>query len=203
VIRFNEAFIILADGAERSEPTYRESGLSRTALVPVPDAEQAAAVAAELSRGGLDLIELYGGFGLTAAATVFEAAGGQVPVGVVGAEEDAPVRERAVIFEAPGADPATDRYVYAHAGGHITIVAVPSAEAVPAVAEQLVREGVERVDLCGGLGALPAAATIAAVGDRAKVGAVMFGFESLPGAASYRARYEEAFAEEAPRATRV
>jgi hypothetical protein len=194
VTRFNEAFIILAGGADQSEPTYREGELSRTALVPVPDAERAAAVAAELSRDGLDLIELYGGFGPTAAAAVFDATGGQVPVGVVGVEEAAPVRERAVIFEAPNADPRTDRYVFEHAGGRITIVAAPSAESVPAVAEQLVREGVERVDLCGGLGALPAAATIAAVGDRAKVGAVMFGFESLPGAASYRARFEAAAA---------
>jgi hypothetical protein len=40
----------------------------------------------------------------------------------------------------------------------------------------------------------PTAAAIDAVGDRARVGAVMFGFESLPGVASYRARFEEAVA---------
>jgi 6-phosphofructokinase len=192
--QFKEAFIFLADGADSAERTYRETALNRTALVPVPDADTAAAVAAELHRDGLDLIELYGGFGPKAAAAVLAATGSEVPVGVVGVEEGDPARERAVIFLAPDADPAKDRYVHEHAGGRITIVAVPSAEAVPAAAEQLVREGVERLVICGGLGVLPAAAAIEAVGDRAQVGAVMFGFESLPGVASYRARFEEAAA---------
>jgi Family of unknown function (DUF6506) len=192
--QFKEAFIILAEGADPAQRTYRETALSRTALVPVPDVETAASVAAEMQGDGLDLIELYGGFGPKAAAAVFAATGGDVPVGVVGVEDDAPVRERAVIFEAPGSDPAEDRWVYEHAGGRITVVGAPTAEAVPAAAAQLVQEGVERLELCGGLGAVPAAATIEAVGDRARVGAVMFGFESLPGAASYRARFEEAVA---------
>jgi Family of unknown function (DUF6506) len=190
--QFKEALIFLADGTDPADRTYRETALTRTALVPVPDAETAAAVAAELQHDGLDLVELYGGFGPTAAAAVLAATGGQVPVGVVGVEEDTPARERAVIFAGVGADPAKDRYVFEHAGGRITIVVVPAPEAVPAVADQLVREGVERLDICGGLGAGTAAAAIEAVGDRARVGAVMFGFESLPGAASYRARFEEA-----------
>jgi Family of unknown function (DUF6506) len=194
VTQFQEAFIFLADGTDPADRTYRQTALSRTALVPVPDAETAAAVAAELHHDGLDLVELYGGFGPTAAAAVLTATGGQVPVGVVGVEEDTPVRNRAVIFLAPGADPAKDRHVFEHAGGRLTIAAVPSAEAVPAAAEQLVREGVERLEICGGLGAGPTAAAIEAVGDRAGVGAVMFGFESLPGVASYRARFEEAVA---------
>jgi hypothetical protein len=70
-------------------------------VVPVPDAETAAAVAAELGHDGLDLIELYGGFGPRAAAAVLAATGGQVPVGVVGVEEDAVVRERVVIWGWP------------------------------------------------------------------------------------------------------
>jgi hypothetical protein len=192
--QFKEAFIFLAEGLDPADQAYRQTEFSRSTFVPVPDAETAAAVAAELHDGGLDLIELYGGFGPKAAAAVFEATGGQVPVGVVGVEEDTPSRSRAVIFEAPGADPANDRDVFDHAGGRITIVAAPSAEDVPATAEQLVREGVDRLELCGGLGAVPAAATIEAVGDRARVSAVMFGFESLPGVASYRARFEEAVA---------
>jgi Family of unknown function (DUF6506) len=194
VTQFKEAFIFLADGAKPADRSYRQTALSRTALVPVPDAETAAAVAAELHNEGLDLVELYGGFGPKTAAAVLAATGGQVPVGVVSVEEDAPSRNRAVIFAAAGSDPTKDRYVFEHAGGRITIVAVPSADAVPAAAEQLVREGVERLEICGGLGATPTAAAMEAVGDRARVGAVMFGFESLPGAASYRARYEEAVA---------
>jgi hypothetical protein len=192
--QFREAFIFLAEGTDPADRAYRETALTRTALVPVPDAETAAAVAAELRDEGLDLVELYGGFGPKAAAAVLAATGGEVPVGVVGVEEDTPVRKRAVIFQAPDAHPAKDRYVFEHAGGRITIVAVPAAEAVPAAAEQLVREGIERLEICGGLGAVPAAAAIEAVGDRARVGAVMFGFESLPGVASYRARFEAAVA---------
>jgi Family of unknown function (DUF6506) len=192
--QFKEALIFLAEGTDPAERSHRETALTRTALVPVPDAETAAAVAAELLDDGLDLVELYGGFGPRAAATVLAATGGQVPVGVVGVEEDTPVRERAIIFGGLGADPAKDRYEFEHAGGRITIVVVPAPEAVPAAAEQLVREGVELLEVCGGLGAASAAAAIDAVGDRARVGAVMFGFESLRGAASYRARFEEAVA---------
>jgi Family of unknown function (DUF6506) len=189
--QFKEALIFLAEGTDPADRSYRETALTRTAVVPVPDAETAAAVAAELGHDGLDLIELYGGFGPRAAAAVLAATGGQVPVGVVGVEEDAAVRERAVIWGGLGADPAKDRYVFAHGSGRITIVVVPGPEAVPAVAGQLVGEGVERLEICGGLGA---AAAIEAVGDRARVAAVGFGFESLPGAASYRARFEEAVA---------
>jgi Family of unknown function (DUF6506) len=192
--QFKEAFIFLADGTDPADRTYRETALTRTAFVPVPDAETAASIAAELGDEGLDLVELYGGFGPRAAAAVLAATGGQVPVGVVGVDEDTPVRERAAIWGGLGADPAKDRYVFQHDGGRITIVVVPAPEAVPAVAEQLVGEGVERLEICGGLGTAAAAAAIEAVGDRARVGAVGFGFESLPGAASYRARFEEAMA---------
>jgi 6-phosphofructokinase len=192
--QFKEALIFRAAGTDPADRTHRETALTRTAVVPVPDAESAAAVAAELSDDGLDLIELYGGFGPTAAAAVLAAAGGQVPVGVVGVEEEDPVRERGVIFGGLDADPAKDRHVFEHGGGRITIVFVPGPEPVPAVAEQLVAGGVEQLEICGGLGTASAAAAIEAVGDRARVSAVAFGFESLPGAASYRARFEETMA---------
>jgi Family of unknown function (DUF6506) len=192
--QFREALIFLAQGRGPADRSHRETALTRTAFVPVPDAETAAAVAAELRDDGLDLVELYGGFGPKAAAAVLAATGGQVPVGVVGVEEDTPVHERAAIWGGLDADPAKDRYVFEHDAGRITIVVVPAPQAVPALAEQLVRDGAERLEICGGLGTAAAAAAIEAVGDRAPVGAVAFGFESLPGAASYRARFEEAMA---------
>jgi Family of unknown function (DUF6506) len=192
--QFKETVIVLAEGADPGDRTFRETALTRTAFVPVPDAETAAAVAAELADDGLDLIELYGGFGPRAATAVLAATGGRVPVGVVGMEEDTAVRERGVIYGGLDADPAKDRYVFEHAGGRITIVLVPGPDAVPAAAEQLVRAGVARLETCGGLGTASAVAAMDAVGDRARVGAVAFGFESLPGAASYRARFEETIA---------
>lgn len=72
----------------------------------------------------------------------------------------------------------------------MTIAGVTGPDAVPATAVELVDQGVERIEICGGLGALPAAAAIAALDGRAPVAAVAFGFESLPGAAAYRARFE-------------
>lgn len=41
----------------------------------------------------------------------------------------------------------------------------------------------------GGMGPVPHAAALAAVGDRATVGAIMYGFESLPSIAAYRAGF--------------
>jgi Family of unknown function (DUF6506) len=192
---FNEAFIFLAEGVDPRERTVRENEYTHTEIVPVPDAETAAAIAAEMHADrGLDLVELYGGFGARAAAAVIEATGGEVPVGIAGAEEDARVRDRSTIFGAWGADPAKDRHVHEHDAGRNTFVAVSSPEQVPAVARELVDAGTERIEICGGLGTLPTAATIEAVGDRTTVRSVMFGFESLPAVAGYRARFEEAVA---------
>jgi hypothetical protein len=189
---FNEAFIFLAEGSDPAERTVRENELTHTEIVPVPDAETAATIAAEMHADrGLDLVELYGGFGASAAAAVIEATG-EVPVGIAGAEEDASVRNRAAIFAAWGADPSKDRHVHEHDGGRITFVGVSNPEQVPAVARELVDAGAERIEICGGLGTLPSAAAIEAVGDRTTVRSIMFGFESLPGVASYRARFEEA-----------
>lgn len=191
--RFHEAFIFLADGSDPVQRGAQEDALVRREFVPVPDAATAAAVAAELQAGGLDNIELYGGLGPIAATRVLEATGGgQVPVGLVGLEEARPVRNRAIIFEAPGADPATGRYVLDHAGGRMTIVAVPDPSAAPAAARELVDAGAERIEMCGGMGTVPTAAVIEAVGDRATVAAVLFGFESMPAVAAYRTRFEQA-----------
>lgn len=190
--RFHEAFIFLATGADPAQRGERQGPLARTEFIPVPDVATAATVAAQLQAGGLDLIELYGGLGPTAAAYVFQATGGQVPVGVVGVEGDHTVRDRAVIFESPGADPATDRYVLQHHGGRMTIVPVPDRTMAPEVAEMLVAEGTQHLTMCGGMGVEPTAAVQAAVGDRVPVAVAQFGFESLPGVAAYRARYEKA-----------
>ena len=192
---FTAAFFFRADGADPTDRIVRDGELDRSILVAVPDGEAAAAVAAELQEGGLDLVELYGGLGPKAAAAVVRATGGDVPVGAVGVEEHGPPGERAVIIESVGADPQTDRHVIDHAQGRLTIVFVPDVGIVPAVAAELADGGARRIELCGGMGVLPAAAVIAAVGEGVAVGAVMFGFESVPGAAVYRARYEAALAD--------
>lgn len=56
----------------------------RTLLVPVPDPAIAPTIAAELvANDGAQLIELCGGFPITATAQVVEALNGAVPVGHV------------------------------------------------------------------------------------------------------------------------
>lgn len=194
--RFHAAFFFLVEGADGSDRTVREGELERSVLVPVPDSDTAAAVAAQLmAEDGLDLIELYGGLGPQAAAAVIDATGGQVPVGLVGVDGRRAAGDRAVIFASAGADPAQDRYVFGPPGSRTTIVFVPDPSVVPAIATQLVDDGTVAIEVCGGLGPVPAAAVMEAVEDDVQVGAVMFGFESIVGAADYRQRYEHAFAE--------
>src|SRR5688500_17306308 len=93
-----------------------------------------------------------------------------------------------IVYEAPDADPAVDRIVTEHDGSRTTLVAAdPSA--VVAAAVDAVAHGAHRTELRGGLGPVWQARVREAVGDRVPVGAVMFGFESLTGAADYKARY--------------
>jgi hypothetical protein len=93
-----------------------------------------------------------------------------------------------ILYEVPGADPTTDRIVTDHGDRRTTLVAAdPSA--IVAAAVDAADGGADRIELCGGLGPVWQARVRAAVGDRVPVGAVMYGFESLAGAADYQARY--------------
>lgn len=196
---FKAAFLYLAAGADPAvDRVVRDGRVERSTIVAVPDAAAAGRVAAELERDGLDLIELYGGLGQQGAAAVLDATGGRVPVGYVGYDADgsgagpeAGVRHRAIVYEETGADPAGERVVSEHGGVRTTVVAVPDAERVPPIAAQLVDEGAERVEICGALGPLPAARTVAAVGGRVPVGAVLFGAESLQLVAAFQAGFDE------------
>ncbi|MFC4854880.1 DUF6506 family protein [Actinophytocola glycyrrhizae] len=177
VTMFRNLFLVLVP--EPAARVVHEDDLSTTAIVPVTSADEAAAAAA----GGWDLVELYGGLGIDAAAAVVAAAPG-VPVGFAGdlGPSPAPV----VLFEDPAADPERHRWRF----GSTTVMAVPSTGDTPGVAARLVAEGATRVELCGGMGPVPAAAVRAVVD--VPVATVLFGFESLPAAAAYRARFEAA-----------
>lgn len=193
------AFLYRAEGADAAvDRVVRDGEIERSTIVAVPDGEAAARVVAELERGdGVDLVELYGGLGHRAAALVIEALGGRVPVGVVGYEGGgagaaARVRSRAIVYEETNANPAGERVVAEHGHVRTTVVAVPSAERVPAAALALVDEGAEVIEICGGLGPVPAARTVAAIDGRVPVGAVLFGAESLQLVARYQARFDTA-----------
>jgi hypothetical protein len=169
-------FLVLVP--EPAERVVHADDLSTTTIAPVTSAEEAVAVAED---GEWDLIELYGGLGIDAAAAVIEVAPG-VPVGFPG--DVAPSPASVVLFEDPAADLEKHRWRF----GPTTVIALPSTEQAPAVAARMVEEGVQRVELCGGMGPVPGAAVRAAVD--VPVTTVLFGFESLPHAAAYRARFE-------------
>lgn len=156
-------------------PVTHTDPLSTTTITPVTSVS--AAVSAVSAHGPVDLIELYGGLGLDAAAAVLAVAPA-VPVGVPGPAM--PVVPTAVLFE----DPAVARWHF----GETTVATVPSPAAAPETAAALVAAGAQRVELCGGMG--PTTATLVAAAVNVPVTTVLFGFESIPSAAAYRARFE-------------
>lgn len=104
---------------------------------------------------------------------------------------DASILIQAHLLHSEGADPAVDRIVREDGRVRMIIVFVPEPSAAPPVAVELVEnEGVQLIELDGGLGSVWAAKVIEALDGRVPVGAVMFGAESLEGAAAYGARYE-------------
>lgn len=175
---FRNLFLVLVPDADPADRVVHTDALSTTTIVPVPSA--AAAVSFVESVGEVDLIELYGGLGSDTAAAVLAVAP-SVPVGFPGPA--LPPVASAVLFEDPG--PETHWHF-----GATTVVAIPSVSAAPAVAASLVAAGAERVELCGGMGPIPAVAVQEAVD--VPVTTVLFGFESIPAAATYRARFEAA-----------
>lgn len=103
----------------------------------------------------------------------------------------ASVLVQAHLLHSEGADPAVDRIVRDDGRVRMIIVFVPQPSAAASVAFDLIHnEGVQLIELDGGLGPVWAAKVVEAVDRRVPVGAVMFGAESLQGAAAYGARYE-------------
>lgn len=99
-------------------------------------------------------------------------------------------RNRAIIYEEAGADPAVDRIVTERGEARTTIVAVPEAAAAIPVAAELVEDGIDRIELCGGMGPVWQARVIESAEGRVPVGAIRYGFESLTGVAAYKAQFE-------------
>jgi hypothetical protein len=65
--------------------------------------------------------------------------------------------------------------------GALVCVGVPRASDAPDVARQLLAEGVELIELCGGFGGAGLASVIAAVDGRIPVGAVFYGVDASAG----------------------
>jgi hypothetical protein len=65
--------------------------------------------------------------------------------------------------------------------GDLVCIGVRSVADAPAVARQLLADGVELIELCGGFGGAGLASVIAAVEHRIPVGAVFYGVDASAG----------------------
>ncbi|TDD12522.1 hypothetical protein E1292_01355 [Nonomuraea deserti] len=98
--------------------------------------------------------------------------------------------DKVIIYEETGADPETDVLVIQNASGRTRVRAVGDPAQMPELVTGLVAEGVDHVELCGGFGARRHAEAVRASGGGVPVGAIYYGFESLTGVASFKARFE-------------
>lgn len=80
----------------------------------------------------------------------------------------------AFIFEAPETDPKKDRFVIDRGGMRNTVIAVPEQADAVQVAVELVKEGVQFIELCGGFEPLWTGKIIEATGGNIPVGSVGF-----------------------------
>ena len=197
----DEAYVVVAAGAAPDgERLDRERAGQRRPIVFVPDESAAPRVVADLVADGIELVELYGGFGPTSAAAVSAAIGGRVPVGFVsfGMESlvAAAASHRARRAGAPthwgllDDGTAGERLVREDGPQRWTAVELSDPADAPAAAVELVRAGVELIEMPGGFEVTTVAQVIAAVERRVPVGVVSFGVEALAGAAAYSARVE-------------
>jgi Family of unknown function (DUF6506) len=76
-------------------------------------------------------------------------------------------------------DPAVDRAVIERGGLRTTFVAVPSEAEAAAVAAELVDDGAQSIELCGGFGAGVLPEVIEATGGRVPVGQVSYSMEAI------------------------
>jgi Family of unknown function (DUF6506) len=83
-----------------------------------------------------------------------------------------------------------DRFVINRDGQETTLVPVPDESVAAKVAVELVDDGVELIELCGGFTMQDAAKVVDAVAGRVPVGWVNYGLESVTGVAAYKARFE-------------
>ncbi|WP_428232678.1 DUF6506 family protein [Flavobacterium sp.] len=98
---------------------------------------------------------------------------------------------KAIIYEGYGAEPNKTKFVRESASGRLTIVAIGDSSESLAAAIALVEDGAELIELCGYLSPIWRAKISEAIGNRAKVSSITFGYESLVLAAAYSASFYE------------
>jgi hypothetical protein len=179
-------FLFLAPGIGPAEHRVeRRTAAGRAAFVWVPDADAAARVAGGQADVGVRLVELYRGFGLADAGRVVTAVAGRAPVGLAAGTGRATGTSVTIFGDDTGAEPL----VVEHGATSTTVVAVADEEAAVRAAEEAVAAGADTVEVCGGTPLTAAARVEDAVAGRAAVTLVGWPFESLEGAAAYKAAY--------------
>lgn len=98
---------------------------------------------------------------------------------------------KAIIYEGYGAEPNKTKFVRESASGRLTIVAIGDPSESLAAAIALVEDGAELIELCGAISPTWRAKVSEAIGNRAKVSSVTFGFESLALAAAFSNSFHE------------
>ena len=78
-------------------------------------------------------------------------------------------------LDEPATEPRIDQI------GSLICIGVSSVSEAPTLARQLVQDGVELIELCGGFGGAGLAAVVSAVQGRVPVGAVFFGVDASSG----------------------
>lgn len=81
-------------------------------------------------------------------------------------------------------DPIRDRAVISVGGLTTTIVPVPDRASAAEVAKQLVADGAQLIELCGGLGPSVVTEVLAATEGKVPVGGTNYGVESVHGLAA-------------------
>ena len=99
--------------------------------------------------------------------------------------------DKAIIYEARGADPGKDRFVRESPSGRMVIVIAGDAAEIPDIARELADQGVQLIELCGGLSPVWRPRVAAAAAHGVRVSSITFGIESLQAAAAYNAAFLE------------
>lgn len=97
----------------------------------------------------------------------------------------------AMIYESPYAKAEGESVVIDTGSGKVTIVTVPDTAKTIPWARKLVDQGIERIELCGGMSPTWRDKVAAAVKNAVPVSSVTFGFESLKLAAAYSAKFDD------------
>ncbi len=91
------------------------------------------------------------------------------------------LRKFGFIVTGPQLDPSRHRHVMQSPAFEMIAVGVSAPSQGVAVAEQLVREGVQLIEVCGGFGPAWTARILEAIEHRVPVGAVSYGPEAIAG----------------------